>query len=303
MEGMTGSNVRLRIVGRTTAVQHKDVPLGRQKEEVVSVITISRGSHSHGKEIAEKVAQSLGFECISREILLEASEKFNIPEIKLERAIHDAPSILERFTYGKERYIAYMRAAVLKHLQKDNVVYHGLAGHFFLEGIPHVLKVRIIADIEDRIREEMTREKISADEVRYILRKDDDERRKWGLYMYGKDTWDASLYDMVLHIQTMTVEEAAQIIITASRMESYRTTPQSQRLLDDLCLAAQVEAALVNEFNIDRVIAREGSVHVAVITPPNREEETQSRVSDIAQRVEGVKEVTVDIVGPILTVD
>ena len=67
------------------------------------------------------------------------------------RAIHDAPSILERFTYGKERYVAYLRAALMKHIQKDNVVYHGLAGHFFLQEIPHIFKVRIVADLEDRI--------------------------------------------------------------------------------------------------------------------------------------------------------
>ena len=121
----------------------------------MSIITISRGSYSRGKEVAEKVAAKLGYECISRDILLEASEQFNIPEIKLVRAIHDAPSILERFTYGKERYVAYLKAALMKHVQKDNVVYHGLAGHYLLQDVPHVLKVRIVADLEDRIAEEM----------------------------------------------------------------------------------------------------------------------------------------------------
>ena len=101
----------------------------------MSIITISRGSYSKGKEVAEEVAQTLGYECVSREILLEASEHFNIPEIKLVRALHDAPSILERFTYGKERYIAYITAAFLEHVHQDNVVYHGLAGQFFLKGV------------------------------------------------------------------------------------------------------------------------------------------------------------------------
>ena len=99
----------------------------------MSIISISRGSWTQGKEVAEKLAQTLGYECVSRDILLQASEQFNIPEIKLARAIHDAPSILDRFTSGKERYIAYIRAALLKHVQKDNVVYHGLAAPFFLK--------------------------------------------------------------------------------------------------------------------------------------------------------------------------
>ena len=139
----------------------------------MSIITISRGSYSRGKEVAEKVAAALGYECISRDILLEASEQFNIPEIKLVRAIHDAPSILERFTYGKERYVAYLKAALLKHIQKDNVVYHGLAGHFFLQDIPHVLKVRIVADLDDRVADEMKREGISVTEAQKLLQTQD----------------------------------------------------------------------------------------------------------------------------------
>ena len=98
----------------------------------MSIITISRGSYSRGKEVAEKLSQALGYECVSREILLEASEEFNIPELNLVRAIHDSPSILERFRQGKERYISYYQYALLKHVQRDNVVYHGLAGQYFL---------------------------------------------------------------------------------------------------------------------------------------------------------------------------
>ena len=76
----------------------------------MSVVTISRGSYSRGKEVAEKVAQRLGYECVSREILVEASEEFDVPEVKLLHAIQDAPSVLDRFTFGKERYIAFIQA-------------------------------------------------------------------------------------------------------------------------------------------------------------------------------------------------
>ena len=210
----------------------------------MSIVTISRGSYSRGKEVAEKLAHALGYECISREIVLEAAEQFNIPEIRLIRAIHDAPSILDRFTSGKEKYIASFRAALLNHLRKDRVVFHGLAGHFFVQKIPHVLKLRIIADLEDRIKEEMQRENISYDEARHILVKDDAERRKWGLYLYGLDTWDPMLYDLVIHISNMNVDDAVSTIHQALQRPCFQTTQQSQRLLDDLTLSAKVEAAL-----------------------------------------------------------
>lgn len=115
----------------------------------MSIITISRGSYSKGKEIAEKVAHELSYRCLAREVLLEASREFNVPEVKLVRALHDAPSVFDRLGYSKDRYIAYLQSALLNSLKPDNVVYHGLAGHFFLKDVSHVLKVRIIADLED----------------------------------------------------------------------------------------------------------------------------------------------------------
>ncbi len=196
----------------------------------MSIVTISRGSYSRGSEVAHKVAEALGYECLSRDILIEASEIFNIPEIKLVRAIHDAPSILERFSHGKERYVAYIRAVLLRNVQKDNVVYHGLAGHFFLQGIPHVLKVRIIADMEDRVREEMKRENLTEEKARYLLKKDDDERRKWSLTLYGIDTWDPGLYDIVLKIKRLTVDDAVKIVLDALKLPCFQSTPESQRI-------------------------------------------------------------------------
>ncbi len=268
----------------------------------MSIITISRGSYSHGREVAEKVAQKIGYQCVSREILLEASEQFHIPEIKLVRAIHDAPSVFDRFTYGKERYIAYIRAALLKCMQKDNVVYHGLAGHFFLQEIPHVLKVRVIADLEDRVKEEMKREGISAEEARYILRKDDDERRKWGLQLYGYDTRDSSLYDLVVHIKRKKVDDAVGLILYAARMPCFQTTPESQKIINDLTLAAEVKAALVNQFPTSGVTAKDGSVFVKIEIPLSQQEKTTNAIKRIAENIDGVKEVSIHVM-PLMGTD
>ena len=57
----------------------------------MTIITISRGSYSRGKEIAESVADRMRYECLARDVLLETMDEFHIPEIKLVRAIHDAP--------------------------------------------------------------------------------------------------------------------------------------------------------------------------------------------------------------------
>jgi cytidylate kinase len=261
----------------------------------MAIITISRGSYSKGKEVAEKVCGRLGYGCFSRDVLVEASTEFNIPEIKLVRALHDAPSVLDRFTYGKERYLAYIESAFLERVQKDNIVYHGLAGHFFLKGVSHVLKVRIVADLEQRVREEMAREGISRDEALYTLKKDDQERSRWSLSLYGMDTSDASLYDLVIRVRKITVDDAVEIICHAAGLEDFKTTPESQRILDNMVLSAQVRAKLVKAYPTIQVAAREGVVSISTVAESTIAKAVDSEIRALAEQVPGVKEVKVDV--------
>ncbi|MBU2498960.1 MAG: cytidylate kinase-like family protein [Proteobacteria bacterium] len=262
----------------------------------MSIITISRGVYSLGQEVAEKLAEKLGYECISREILLEASEHFHIPEIKLERAIHDAPSILDRLTYGKERYISYIKEAILEHLKKDNVVYHGLAGHFFLPNIDHVLKVRITSDLEKRVKEEMERNNIPEEDARKLILKDDHERRQWSEKLYGIDTWDSSLYDIVLHMGIIGIDEAVHIIKTTLDLPCFETTPESQKALDDLFLAAHVQAHIVEKLPSVKVSAKDGIVVVNIEAPLRAEDKISEQIHKIADNIAGVKEIRLHLI-------
>lgn len=262
----------------------------------MSIITISRGSYSRGKEVAEKLALALNYECLSREIILEASEQFNIPELKLVRAIHDAPTILDRFTSGKERFIAFFRATLLNHLRRDNIVFHGLGSHFFLQRFPHILKVRISANLEDRVREEMARENIPADEARMILVNDDAERRKWGLQIFGQDSWNPQLYDMILHIGNMSVDEAVSIILHAVQQPCFKSDPESRRMLADEALSAQVEAALVKTFPKVMVDSGNGEVFVNVRGSLADEKNISEKVLRLAEKVEGVENIQVNVI-------
>ncbi len=261
----------------------------------MAVITISRGSYSRGKEVAEKVAHRLGYACIGRDLLLATSDEFNIPEIKLVRAIHDAPSVIDRFTYGKEKYIAFIQAALLRHFRKDNVVYHGLAGHFFVRGISHVLKVRILADLADRVKLEMQREGIPEKEALRILQKDDEERRKWSRSLYGIDTWDPSLYDLVIHIHKLRVEDAVDIVCGTAALKQFQTTPESRRAMENLALAAEVKATLIKVRPDIEVSAENGIVHVQTKALEAHEIELIQEMESLAETIPGVKEARVKV--------
>jgi len=259
------------------------------------IITISKGSYSKGKEVAEKVSQKLGYGCISRDVLLEASEEFNVPEIKLIRAIHNSPSILNNFTHGREKYIVYIQAALLRHLSKDNIVYHGLAGHFFVKGISHVLKVRIIADMDDRVAAEMKRENISEKEALHILKKDDDERAKWSQHLYGVDTRDPSLYDLTIHIHRLTMDHAVELICTTLKMPEFQASQDTQTLMDNLILAAEVRSKLMETGYLANVQADKGVVQVTVQTHLAHENLVAEKIHSVLTDFSGVDDIEVKI--------
>ncbi len=259
----------------------------------MAIITISRGPYSRGKEIANGVAQRLGYRCIAREVVLDASKEFNIPESRLVRAVHDAPSLLDKNSSGKEKYIAYFRAALLKQLQQDNVVYHGLAGHFFLKGVRHALKVRILANMEDRIQVEMEREKVSREQALRNLKADDAARRKWSLDRYGIDPSDPSLYDLVISTRKTSTDEIADMICKVVGLDRFRTTEESQKTIVDMALAAKVRACLMNIAPEVDVRAEDGFVKVSIGGSLEEEAQRAMEIQRAAEAVPGVKGVEI----------
>jgi cytidylate kinase len=257
----------------------------------MSIVTISRGSYSRGKEVAEKLAERMGYPCISRDVLLEASEEFDIPEIKLVRALHNPARVLDGLQNGRQRFISYIQSAILQHARTDDFVYHGLAGHYFLRDIPHVLKVRIIADMQDRVAEEMRRENLSEERARAILKQDDEERRKWTIQLVGVDTWDTRLYDIVLCIGRLTVNDAVDVLHHTAQKTAFQATPESLRRVEDRALAARVTANLSKTFPGVDVAAEDGKIfiHHWGKEPGSKAEK---RIEEIALSVEGVQEVT-----------
>lgn len=209
----------------------------------MSIITISRGSYSRGVEVAEKVAEKLGYRSLDRDVLIEASKEFNIPEVKLFQALEDPPSFFERFTKIKKYYIAYIQSALINHLKADNIVYHGLAGHFFVKDIPHVLKVRIIADLEYRAQFVIRRDRLTRPNAVDFLKRIDASRREWGQHLYGLNIEDPIHYDLVLNTENLSLEAVVDLICEMAAWKQFQTTPASQKKMNDLALSIQAQVS------------------------------------------------------------
>jgi hypothetical protein len=217
-----------------------------------------------------------------------------MPEIKLKRGLQDAFSLLDRFPNGKRRYIAAVRSALLKQFMTGNLVYHGLSGHHYIKTISHVLKVRIVADIQSRIKAEMKRANISAEQARLLLKKDDEERRKWGMFLYDIDLFDSSLYNLVIRIGHLSEDDAVSIIADTSRLPLFQETPQSKAELADSFLEAVVDQTLFDFPNADIKVS-DGTVKINLKIPKEQQNVITKKVKTLLGDIDGIKELKLHI--------
>lgn len=142
----------------------------------------------------------------------------------------------------------------------------------------------------------MRREKISDKEARDILLKDDDERRKWSRHLYGIDTNDPRLYDIVLHIDNMKVNDAIELLTTLARRPCFQTTPESLKKIKDFYLASKAHAAMFEKYPLAEVECRNAVVYVRIETALTLEEEVADKINIILKDIDGIKGVRVNII-------
>src|SRR3990172_7440096 len=130
------------------------------------IITIYQGASGDGQELAESLAQALGYRCVGREVLVEASRRYGIQEEKLNEIVEKGPHWWERLLQDLRPYRIALQAALCELAHDGKVVYHGHLGHELLPGIAHTLKVLLTAPIEVRIEQVRARQTQSTSSAR-----------------------------------------------------------------------------------------------------------------------------------------
>ena len=259
------------------------------------IITVSRGSFSGGKMLADALAKRLGYRSLDREHIIQKAAAWGVSQDALRTAIEKPPAFMGQSQHTKYIYLAFIQAALTEEVRTGNAIYHGLAGHLLLGNGPHVLRTRIIAPMEFRIGKVQDRLKCNRKEAIAYIEKMDEDRRRWTRFLYGVDWGDASLYDLVLNLEQMNLEEACDVICTVSRLKCFASTSETQRALDDLARASHVKASLaMNPATADlqfAVVAHDGSVSIKgdIVNPAQIK-----TIGGIVRSVPGVREVHLD---------
>jgi cytidylate kinase len=261
----------------------------------MAIITISRGTFSGGEKLAECLSTRLGYRSISREVIIHAASSYGVSEEKLIKAIEKKPSIKERLVLDLDRfhYLSFIQAALCEEAKNDNIIYHGHGGHLLLKGISHVVKVKVIANMEQRILFAMERNKLSREEAIAYINTIDEQREKWTKFLYDVDWNDPSLYDIVINLKKITIPTACEMIALMTKSDEFKATAASNKDMEDLVLASRVKAALASS-DVTKNCYVEVTADNGVVTVGGKVDtmEDVENIESLVKKLEGVKGVS-----------
>lgn len=261
----------------------------------MSIITIARGLFSSGQALAEQVAAMLGYRCMSRELLLEAATRYEIPESRLAELLEPPLKVAPITPEQVRLYRIVLQAAMCEMAQGGKLVYHGHRGQDLLPGIQHVLKVRLLAPLAYRVSQVQARQGLDQASAHLYIARLDEVRARRVHELFGVDWQDPRHYDLLLNLGRMSLEEAAKRVLEWAKRPEFQPTPASEQALQDLTVKARVEAALAvtpetRSVSL-HVLAEQGTVHMWGVLPGFGVEREVLRV---AEGVPGVREVVPD---------
>jgi len=258
-------------------------------------VTISHQMGAGGSEIGMKLGQKMGYRYVDQELVLDVARRYGVDEDKLSHLDESKPTLFERFDTETRYYITILQTSLLDFAELDNHVLMGRGGQWLLRGIPHVLRVRVIAPFELRVKRWIKRTAEQAGETPSqraaadFVRRDDAEKAGRMRYLYEVDLADPMLYDMTVSTERLSYDAVVEMIQSAISRPEMMTSEASRSTMASRALASRVQVALAINAETRRYrISVEADNGVVTLEGTGALE----RAVEVARDVPGVRQVT-----------
>jgi len=181
----------------------------------VSVITISRQMGSYGNEIARQVAEHLGWQQISQDLINQAARSARVPQVALAEIDELGFLGLHPSTKEWQAYQTEIARTICQLTDQGQIVIIGRGGQMVLRDRPGILHVRIVAPFEVRTTRLQQRAQISAKAAKARLEASDKARIRYLQRSYNVALDDPTLYHLVINTGLLTVSKAVNLILQA----------------------------------------------------------------------------------------
>jgi cytidylate kinase len=216
----------------------------------MAIVTVSHEMGSGGPEIGVALAERLGYRHVDQDVIPLAARQYGVGEEKLTQVDETKPSFVERFDVETRRYITILQSALLDVAEQDNAIIMGRGGQVLLRNIPHVLRVRVTAPFELRVKRVIKKmagqmgETVDVRTTAEMIRRNDHEKSGRMRYLFDVDWCDSALYDLVINTEKLTNEAGVELIVGLLKRPELAPTELSRQMVHDRALASRVRTAL-----------------------------------------------------------
>lgn len=202
-----------------------DYGLEMEKVKGGPVITISREPGSGGSEIARRLARDLSMDLMGGQIIQHVAESARMSRKVIESLDEKEVTLRDTLvnTLFRDRHL--WPDEYLQHLTKviatvgryGNAIIVGRGANYILQQ-EGTFRVRIIAPLENRIRNVMEDRKYDrAQAEQYVVKKENDHKAFVRKY-FNADVADPRQYDIIINTGSVTIQGGAEAIKAAFKM-------------------------------------------------------------------------------------
>lgn len=260
----------------------------------MQIISVSMGTYGGGKDLAHRLAAKMGYPCLGREDLIEAATREGIQVGKLEMAMIKPRAFTERLARERDHYLAFSRAYLCGKAMDGDLVYYGRTGHLLLPGITHVMKVRVVWDLEHRVQTIMNSMGLERKKALRYVQEVDEDRARWVRSMYGIALEEATNYDVTVNLQQLSVESAAAGLVAMAQLPDFQMTPASRQAMEDLLLGANARLALARDkqtFSANLKVRADRGIVTVNYTP--QDSGVARAIPSVLQAVSGIRDLRI----------
>ena len=201
------------------------------------LITISRQFMAGAAAVAERIADTLGWEVVDDAFADAIAEKSGYSKEDVQSLEESVPTFLERFAQSSAlsfpeflvstptsmdepdsvKLAHISRQFVEEISQRDRVVMVGRAAAAILAREKEALHIRLVASRDHRIGLAAKEHALSTAKAAELLDERDRNRAKYHKELYGRDWNDPLHYHMVLNTELLGVDGAADLVISRAR--------------------------------------------------------------------------------------
>lgn len=263
----------------------------------MAIITISRQMGTGAYQIATEVAKKLKFTFVDGELIGSCAAKYGLTPEMLQMVDEKPPSYNTSEDRKRAAALNTLELILLDFARKGNVILYGRGCQYLLKECGNVLRLRIIADFNDRVERFAEREWIDPDLARSMTRRSDHQREGF-IHFYFNRSWDDPLgYDITFNTSRLSPESVVESIVVAAKDPYLKhAEPGVTRLIDNAILTNKIKIALLNNDEFDyrpfKIIVKSGNVHLSGYITSEKEKD---RALTIVKSVAGVKNVEENI--------